>query len=1429
MLSALFIISCGGKSNTTFQNNDANGATGSEPFSMLDEYPAIQEGFTSLDEYTFNELLGGVLYDNVQEVGEPPEWILITADYNTIVKITDMLPEVRSVLGSLMNQNDLDWPADTYDYETDLYAMIDTLSESDLGISNELISLLRKVIGYIYDVHGNEIETVMTDLIAFLQDNQGQNIGTELPLLQEALGKLLIKTNSTFAYNSKNTYLGNATRGMDVLLSALKDIIKNDPEARDAVYDVLHELGGVLTATTNGKSFAQVLKEAMVNLEDYTTVGGSIYDNTNTSIKYNYNRNDSTYYVNTELRNGLKQMWPVLVGLFVKAKGNWDTTGRDDFSPIYDPEEGRSALEYLTQKLYDLKLNCGIDFAHYEIEPSLKRMVEYNGFGQPRSSASYKVSYLDHLLFTLIASYDFGFLTRYGSATNEPYQNNEGGNDSDNQPHGHGLPTGGILTVNDTLYSMTSGAKHAYVTAFEMTAVDEWLGVYELSLDPSRNKSQYYTRSGRSVQCNNVFRCSSYSGTTANTLTSSNATNYKFPMGFDFPALALLSGFAAGDAGIPNGGRAGIIPTSDTTTVGDSTNDYRTYYPYVGNGLGELNTGRWVMGWIARACWEGEGPYYYAPANAPTVSISGKTYYIYFRPDGRIYALVYKQNVSDPNTWEYFYPEDGGNDVRDPSNTQLGTYYLRENRYKAIWETDRIMLKAEYADGDSETRYYTINRVVGNTGTDKYLLRKINDPENTKDEDDAGLTSGLTAGSLTFREKIAEKNAIRECQSQEEAMFRNFQWLMLEKKIVFIMPMRSYVHIIPLGGICGEVDLDPLAVAVLEANGIAGMINLKKGSQVGYWNIKGNEGTDVTGCTGKDRNGNTVNYGDSYELGDGRIFVLVREDASYLYIILAGWKGDSVDIGTIWNTILGSGSVTPAILGDNLAPIARMAFLQDQLVPSSSPSIGNESATVWQNRNKLLPIVVSLAGDLHEKSYYKPPASGYWFNFVEADKHRYPLKYLRDLLGAIASPLFQYYKTPYTGATKGWFVPQIKTATFTGYTGNFGFFTPKPVSTAVDFKPKDSVRTVANILTENTTAAADGIIPALANGKVVSKLLAMLQDVGQYGPSANPIYVDSDKTSSDYTQWGSRRKLFYGLEQIITRIKCSQSTELSSGFSYFNISTTGWSYPGWIFTKDASLDVDLDIGLNEFIGTSDTDEIPETGEKGLAVFVDNRPLNNSNPDRNWINFDKMFNGIAELLSTTGTTQGQYCITPDLISLLDKMFTGVELEDEHLKALRHMLGVLLYKYDYSTSTWVVPADLKNLLTDNLPGILASYAGNYNDLLSFVNDMLADDGFLEEFLQDFNTSYTAEELLQQIYDLLGDELITNPNSALWSNLGQILTLLYINLDEAEKGVYQSQSDGSFDRFVYQTPYNGDAGDYIFSPDFNPYQTLGLILSK
>ena len=1416
MCVATVLLSCSDSGKFLFQRNDP------EPeyrlFDLLDPYPALYDAFDTIDQHRFNMMLSDAINADVTGTKNALQQMpAINPD-----PLVDIVAALRIIIERIINQDNYRWRSDPYDYDnyiTDFYSFLDDLDAASPGTTNELVSILRKSIGYIQYAHGHEIETVMADLIDFLKDTQGQNVGTVLPLLQEGLGKTLLRAN-TF-YDDSSNKLGNAVVGMDALLSGINDIATEDAGAREALYDVIRELGAVMTAKAGDKTFADILKELMINIEDNATVGGSVY-NSNAS----YYHDGSDYYVNTELKNGVRQMLPGLALLFIRAGDN------EQASPIYDPvdnnspnPDGRSALEYLTQKLYDLKLNCGIDFANYEVEPSLKRMTEYNGFGELRSSASYKVSYLDHLVYTLIASYDFGFLTRLNNASEEPYQNNEGGHEGYNKAHGHGLPTGGILTINDSLYSMTSNAKHAYVEALGLPSVDDWFGAYELSLDPSISMSTFYTRSGRTIQRQYVFRSSfDFDSTQAD----QDNSIYQFPMGYDFPDFALLSGACAGDAGIPNGGYRGILPTSDTTVVGDSANDYRTYYPYVGNGLGELNTGRWVMGWIARACWEGEGPYYYADPNAETrMASDGRIYHVYFRPDGRIYAFVCKEDPANPL---YFYPSDGGNDADETENPQSLTingveFKLRVNRYRANWNTDYYLLKTDYINYHEDanhppagwTGYYSPANVVGITGINKFKMHSLQDTNGKGEYNDDLDASTNNAGCLWFWEKIAENNTVRGCNSQEEAMYRNFQWLMLEKKFVFIMPMRSYVNIHATAAWCIGVTLniDSPLFTIIEANGMAGIATAKKTGAVGTWVKLGNRG-DGEGCSNYGHNQpNGANYGDSLQPADGRLWVIVKEDSSYKTSLGLLTDGDYVDINTIWSTILGNGNVFPNIVGDNLAPIARMAFLQPDLVASNSSDIGNINAVAWQNRNKLLPIIVALSGDLHEKSYYDKPSNqnDHWYNF--SGNHKYPLKYLRDLIAMLGNPIMRYYKTPYVGATKGWVVPQIQDQHGRGV---YAMFTPKPIDSAVNFNPNSSLRSVAAVLTENSQAAADGVIPALANSKMVTKLMALLQKIGQYGYGALPIYQDGTKDSSDYADWGARRKIFYGLEQIVTRMKCNKSIEQTR--NYYGI-----SYPEWMFVKNSD-DIDMDVALDELIGYDDVGGNPYVWGKGLAAFVDHRDSAHPNYQGwNWNNYYKLVNGLGELMSNQGATNGYYCINDDLIEMIDKTLTSFKATNAQLKGVRHTLGTVLYYYDDDTSQWIIPNELNDILTGYLPQILQEYTGYNADLLSVASNMLMDDGFVEYFMSNLSSPHPSEDVFNQLYEFLNLDLIKSKDSRLWDDLNELMIGLVVRLNETLEGSsYKAASFEDYTKPVYLSP-----SEYLYSDEFDPYSGLGQLLTK
>src|SRR4030042_1223275 len=160
-------------------------------------------------------------------------------------------------------------------------------------------------------------------------------------------------------------------------------------------------------------------------------------------------------------------------------------------------------------------------------------------------------------------------------------------------------------------------------------------------------------------------------------------------MGYDYPVFCLLPSAAAGDVGIPNGGESAITPATNTTGNDETVNDYRTYFPKVANGLGELNTAAVMMGMIARICWEGEGPYYATQGGTQAGNV-----YTYYRPDGSIYAQVTKVVAGNPSTWTYSYPVDATCkiDVVDPNDATQ-----RWNRYRESMQSDYYLVKAGFS------------------------------------------------------------------------------------------------------------------------------------------------------------------------------------------------------------------------------------------------------------------------------------------------------------------------------------------------------------------------------------------------------------------------------------------------------------------------------------------------------------------------------------------------------------------------------------------------------------------------------------------------------------------------------------------------------------------------------------------------------------
>ncbi|TAL36648.1 MAG: hypothetical protein EPN93_07430 [Spirochaetes bacterium] len=645
LCTAFVACSNGGKLGG-FQKNEPD--PDFQLFSVMDGYGNIKDLFGDLDmnDVITNDLPAAISanYDEFNTMSKVLKDLATHEDRPLI----DLMTSLRSLLSILEDserhhaKSEVDSFYETagVNYHQGFYELLNDLSKTD-GLTEDGIEILKKSIDYIADENGYDLDEPegVRDLVQKLIDKiDGMDvqdirdasgiiakltIQNDTPMFIDNSGNLILNSRDISAGDT-NLDLGNAVRGTHSLLRALNDMLVSDGSVREMLYQsddsiMKHDLPRLVDP-----AHAPVYKNLLVNMERYFTEGGA---------NFNADYKNSDPYVNAEIKNTAREVLPFLIQLFIRDKATGEPAGIPDYSIIHDHGLGKSPVELLTRALDKLR-NAGIDFDTYAIEPSLKRMMQYGADGNLRTASSYKVSYLEHLIFTLIASYQYGYKTRM-STSGEPVD--------DNYSRGHGEATHGIISVNDTMYSLRTG---------------ETFGLNSYGLALNVRKSSQAPQIGRS----------------ADPFTSFQRTNHMFFMGYDFPTLGLLPGTCAGDAGLPNGGETveyvrhgldgdGKPIMEPVATIQDATNDedYKTYYPQVVSGRGVLNTACWLMGWIARACWEGEGPYYYADPAAESVYLdydgngSSEQFFIYKKLNGDVYALVHKPSA-DPATWVYLYP-----------------------------------------------------------------------------------------------------------------------------------------------------------------------------------------------------------------------------------------------------------------------------------------------------------------------------------------------------------------------------------------------------------------------------------------------------------------------------------------------------------------------------------------------------------------------------------------------------------------------------------------------------------------------------------------------------------------------------------------------------------------------------------------------------
>jgi hypothetical protein len=1382
-------------------------------------------------------------------------------------------------MGYLMNQNTLDDTTGT-DYQGNLYTFLNNINDADLHMKTDVYNLMYKIFDFLADRtwQNGTLETNMLALRQFLSDATTQNFTGLLFNFQEGMGKLLMRADGTIRYDDsldpqggshgvENTKLGNAVSGVDYLLHGITDMIATSnaydgAAARQNLYDMLREIGKLVRSLKGGSSpYYPAFKNLLKNLDDYYTIGTgtNTYD---TSAVYNHQTVGTTwgtdnYYVNAELRNSLKEMWPSLAKLFIRERD--DASDNSDYSIIRNsstaPSNSRSTIEVLARTLHQLKI-AGIDYSdttNHALEPSLKKLVQYNAFGNTRPS-TYNVSFLDHLLFTIGAGYNFGFLTRPvdpPGVSGEPYSNRPSPGDGANmnpKSYQHGAATGGILTLNDSLYALTNGGLHVTAAACgAITVLDNWTDSYNLGMAIRSQQGPMVKRS------RSIF-----------TWAGGSDGRYDFYIGYDYPSLLLLPAGASGDAGIPNGGQKAITPSTDSgnpgtggdlttssTNAAVSNNDLRTYFPQVADGVGDANTATWIFSWIARACWDGAGPYYATtiPAGMPatktfTMPVNGsRTVNIYYKANGEEYAYVYKKETSAPFTqpWEYYYPDKAtsgyGNDVQDPNDT--ATPKQRYNRYRDTLKSDYYMVQR----GQSHPEIMFMGcRLAGDNSVPGYCVPPMN-PNGTAngyvDTTSPGHNKYFLADSTSFSasyfqffEKVQEwtntniahaggdtgydiiGNQSRECASQEEAMFRNYQWLMMEKKFTFIIPLSLFAALPATGLAAGNNSyVDSAIFMIIEANGIVGAATgTKNASGNGYWNLKGASygegiGTDQAGHR------NNPDYGNSMRPGDSRVIVF----ASYFTVSTAGnalpvtLNNATLNPDIIYDNLLGTGHVLPDAVGANIYPVGKLGFV-DQLGFMGSAPVSSTVAPTGRgfltsdasyiSRNKVLPIFVALAGALRDGTYYDASGSGYNYNYL-SKKHKYPL---RELLDGIMVPLSKPYLRMWDDTARGassqygkrW-IPRImaESAAFSCF---------NPVTNGYTFpdsyRPLNTIRTLASFLADqNTTSYYDGLIPIIAdNTNLVTKLLSLLQRMGDFDGAGSP-YADSYDPGG-----GILENVSQGLEQIVTAVQVDKGQTLTRGYTSLSDARfdTGLNTNryGWMFWNGGGVDrrtapvspspisVDLGVALDELIGD---------GTKGLSKFY-----NDHSGAGGWNNYDTALDALGQLLGNPATKwymladevnasspfypnpiDGTY-MQGNIINFLNKILTGVTTTTADRQALRHTLGIMMYRYANGTGPWTTNTELRDIIRLRLPETMTSFEGHYGNLLLTLQDMLdynsngTVDPDIMDYLIDLLVPGTrAEQVIPKMYELTSSESswrsdyfnVTYPGYDLWKQLADI----------------------------------------------------------
>ncbi|PJZ27587.1 hypothetical protein, partial [Leptospira kmetyi] len=485
----------------------------------------------------------------------------------------------------------------------------------------------------------------------------------------------------------------------------------------------------------------------------------------------------------------------------------------------------------------------------------------------------------------------------------------------------------------------------------------------------------------------------------------------------------------------------------------------------------------WALNWIKRVTYGGYGPYY----NKNRRDGSGN----YLSPDGTITR---------------------NND-------------LSETLYKPTWQTRRYEIRLDIPDSvanDTPTKRCfdpTAPPAAGpNLPNDSYCFIGL---RGIKSANSISTAGNLTNAYYTITE-IPKTDAQRAVDSDEEAFYKNLQWLMYEKRFVAVLPVRAKL--------AATVAFEEALFITAIGNGLVGMLSLKPNclpsacaTDNGRWTIDNANYVKAYNAAGADLTYLSNTPGDSVMLLEGWGFGADGQQAFQVtFVYPALWSLIVPNPDLIYGML-------PPVISLNVPVLERLGFTTATRV---IPDLVNAN---WEQRNTLTPLVVALAKAMDDQVSGQQTAG-----------FKNPYTLLTGLAEILSRPLVFYgpdtTATNPTNPTPPSFT-QVRTV---GMADGFR----NPIASTMEYFPMTSsgpqeYRTLISVLSENTRRFQDGALNLIGKTQLLTGLVKFL---GQLGLPAN-VNV--------------KTKVFNGLKLVMGEIKLNAETPTAV---QFNIETkfTEW-------------------------------------------------------------------------------------------------------------------------------------------------------------------------------------------------------------------------------------------------------------------------------